>query len=132
MKNWKIIAAVSVIALSLMGCGSNNNNNAAGSDSGAGAGNTGSGEEKAITVDASNFLFEPEEIRVKKGDTVTITLANKEGNHGMAIPDLNVDIKKNNGTATFKADKAGEFEIICSVMCGAGHSDMTSKLIVEE
>lgn len=126
-KKMKLIAAISVIAISLVGCGSNNN--ASSKDSGNVSSD--SGGEVAITVNASNFKFEPEEIRVKKGDKVTMTLISKQGAHGLAIPDLNVDIKGNDGTATFTADKVGEFEIVCSIMCGAGHNDMTSKIIVE-
>ncbi|WP_336773297.1 cupredoxin domain-containing protein [Paenibacillus sp. MMO-58] len=138
-----MIAALAVTVMgTTAGCGSSskNNNNAntgatnnAGTNAGTNAGNNAAsgGGAKAITVKAKNFEFDQPEIRVKQGDKVTITLNNTEGFHGFAIPDYNVDIKENNGTATFTADKAGEHEFHCSVVCGAGHSKMVGKLIVE-
>ncbi|SFD81630.1 hypothetical protein SAMN05216378_1554 [Paenibacillus catalpae] len=151
-----MIAALAVTVMgTAAGCGSGSDNetnnantgtnaetgNNAGTDAGTGnnvgtgnnAGNnaSGGGGEKAITVKAANFEFDQPEIRVKKGDKVKITLNNAEGFHGLAIPDFNVDIKENNGTAEFVADKAGEHEFQCSIVCGAGHSKMVGKLIVE-
>lgn len=139
-----MIAALAVTVMgTAAGCGSSsdkNNNNAntgatnnAGTNAGTNAGNNaaGGGGSKAITIKAKNFEFDQPEIRVKQGDKVTITLNNAEGFHGFAIPDYNVDIKENNGTATFTADKAGEHEFHCSVVCGAGHSKMVGKIIVE-
>jgi|GEM_PF-230922 Heme/copper-type cytochrome/quinol oxidases, subunit 2 len=144
-----MIAALAVTVMgTAAGCGSSSdkNNNAntgasnnagtgnnAGANTGTNAGNnaSGGGGEKAITIKASNFEFDQPEIRVKQGDKVKITLNNAEGFHGFAIPDFNVDIKENNGTAEFTADKAGEHEFQCSVVCGAGHSKMVGKLIVE-
>lgn len=145
---------IAALAASLMGtaaCGTssenenaNTGNNAgtnagtdagtnAGTDAGTNAGNNaaGGGGEKNITVKAANFEFDQPEIRVKQGDKVKITLNNAEGFHGLAIPDFNVDIKENNGTAEFVADKAGEHQFLCSIVCGAGHSKMVGKLIVE-
>ncbi|WJH35340.1 cupredoxin domain-containing protein [Paenibacillus sp. CC-CFT747] len=120
-----MILVVSVLAA----CGSKDN---AGGSPGSGGSSSGgdSGGTKEITVAASNFKFEPSEIRVKKGQKVKITLDNKEGMHGLAIPEFNVDLKKP-GSAEFTADKAGTFEFHCSVVCGAGHAEMKGKLIVE-
>ncbi|GLX70455.1 cupredoxin domain-containing protein [Paenibacillus glycanilyticus] len=135
-----MIAALAVTVMGAAGCGSssdNNANNNANTGNNAGnAGNAGNnassgGGSKAITVKATNFEFDQPEIRVKQGDKVTITLDNAEGFHGFAIPDFNVDIKENKGTAEFTADKAGEHEFHCSVVCGAGHSKMVGKIIVE-
>ncbi|WP_336785648.1 cupredoxin domain-containing protein [Paenibacillus sp. MMO-177] len=148
IKKLFMIAALAVTVMgAAAGCGSSskNNNNAntgatnnagtgtnAGTNAGSNAGNAAAGGgAKAITVKAKNFEFDQPEIRVKQGDKVTITLNNAEGFHGFAIPDYNVDIKENNGTATFTADKAGEHEFHCSVVCGAGHSKMVGKLVVE-
>lgn len=143
-----MIAALAVTVMgTAAGCGSSNDNDAnnntgantgtnTGTDNTAGNANTGGnasggGGEKSFTVKAKNFEFDQPEIRVKQGDKVKITLNNAEGFHGFAIPDFNVDIKENNGTAEFTADKAGEHEFQCSVVCGAGHSKMVGKLIVE-
>jgi cytochrome c oxidase subunit 2 len=88
------------------------------------------GEQK-ITLQATNFKYDQKEYRVKKGQPVTITLDNKEGMHGAAIKDFNVKLDNSNKTMTFTPDKTGTFTINCSVMCGTGHADMKSTLIVE-
>ncbi|GAA4715068.1 cupredoxin domain-containing protein [Brevibacillus fulvus] len=124
----------SVVALSLAGCGSSESSSAPAADSSASqaasSSDSASGAQE-ITLNAKNFEFDQKEIHVKKGDKVKLTLANSEGMHGIEIPDFNVNIQ-GDGSAEFTADKAGEFEFKCSVMCGAGHDTMTGKLIVEE
>lgn len=89
------------------------------------------GQVKEITVKATNFKFEPSEIRVKKGEKIKLTLVNEEGVHGLMIHELNINIE-GNGSAEFVADKVGEYNLMCSVMCGTGHGDMIGKIIVEE
>ncbi|SFS69829.1 cupredoxin domain-containing protein [Paenibacillus sp. BC26] len=134
-----ITAAVVMAAVGLAGCGGNDNNNTGnntnnGATTGNNAGtNTGAGNSggNTITVKASNFKFDQEEIHVKQGDKVKITLQDEEGVHGFAIDDFDVDIKENNGTAEFTADKAGEHAFHCSIMCGSGHAKMVGKLIVD-
>jgi cytochrome c oxidase subunit II len=91
---------------------------------------TAAGKTETINVKAKDFEFDQKEIHVKKGDKVKLTLTSDDGGHGLSIPAYNVDIK-GNGSAQFTADKAGTFEYHCSVMCGAGHSKMTGKLIVQ-
>ncbi|MBM7565605.1 cupredoxin domain-containing protein [Paenibacillus sacheonensis] len=124
-------------ALALSGCGGKNNDNNGGNTNtgtnNGGNANTGasSGGEQTITVKASNFKFDQPEIHVKQGDKVTIKLVDEEGLHGFAIPDYDVDIKENEGTATFTADKAGEHPYHCSIVCGSGHANMVGKLIVD-
>lgn len=83
-----------------------------------------------IKVTAKDFEFDKKEIRVKKGEKVKITLKSDNGGHGLAIPEYNVNIQ-GDGSAEFTADKTGTFPYFCSIMCGAGHSDMTGKLVVE-
>jgi cytochrome c oxidase subunit 2 len=78
---------------------------------------------------AKDFEYDQKEIRVKKGDKVKITLESDDGGHGFTIPDFNVTIN-GNGSAEFTADKAGQYEFHCSVMCGSGHMQMKGTLIV--
>jgi cytochrome c oxidase subunit 2 len=89
------------------------------------------GEGQEIAINATNWAFEPNEITVKRGTTVTLTLNNAEGFHGIAIPDYDLSIQAGK-PVTFVADKTGEFEFACSIQCGAGHADMKGKLIVTE
>jgi len=105
-------------ALLLGACGSK--------DSGA----EGNGEVKEFTIDATNFEFDLKEIKVNKGDTVKVTLKNSEGNHAVKFDGYNKEVQGDK-TISFVADKAGEFKYECSIFCGAGHTDMVGKLIVE-
>lgn len=53
--------------------------------------------------------------------------------HGFAIDAFGIDEKVEKGKLTiieFTPDKTGEFEIKCSIFCGARHGRMKSKLIV--
>lgn len=125
----KIFSLIAVAALSatvLAACGNNDSSSGSASDSSSSA----SGDVKEITVNAKSFEFSPNEIKVKKGEKVKLTLKNTDGAHGLEIPDYNVNLQKD-GSVEFTADKAGTFDFDCSVMCGAGHSDMKGKLIVE-
>lgn len=124
-----LAAAVSMV-LAACGGSANDGGNTA-TNAGAATNESASGEVKAFTIDATNFAFEPTEIRVKKGDTVSITLKNSEGLHAVAFKGYNVEVKGNE-TISFTADQAGEFQYYCSIFCGAGHDDMIGTLIVEE
>lgn len=79
---------------------------------------TTSGETKEFTIVASNYKFTPNEIKVKKGDKVKITLTST-GIHDLAIGGYNLQTKVlNNGetdSIEFTADKAGTFELWCTV-----------------
>ena len=88
--------------------------------------------DREIVIKATNFTFEPNEIRVKKGEAIKLTIDNAQGNHGLAIKDYKVNIDSRNKSNVFVADKVGEFDMVCSIQCGPGHNDMVAKLIVEE
>ncbi|GIO30661.1 MULTISPECIES: cupredoxin domain-containing protein [Paenibacillus] len=127
MKKWMTLGLTLLLVFALSACGSKTNKNTGGT---TGTATGGAGGAQDIKVTATNFQFQPAEIRVKKGDKVKITLVNKEGAHGLQISDFNVNLQKD-GSAEFTADKPGEHEFHCSVMCGAGHDNMVGKIIVE-
>ncbi|MFD3257711.1 cupredoxin domain-containing protein [Paenibacillus lentus] len=105
---------------------------ACGNSSGGGAEESNLTPESEIVIEATNFKFDQEEYRVKKDSPVKITFKNVEGNHGIIIPGLKVELKGKSQSKVVVPKEAGEYEIACSIMCGAGHSTMVSKLIVEE
>jgi cytochrome c oxidase subunit 2 len=127
MNKWVCtLGLVLVVALIATGCGGSKEDKssatpATSQDAGAG---------KSITIDAKNFEFDQKEIKVKKGEMVTITLKNSQGNHGLKIEGYDKEINGNQ-SVTFTADQSGEFKFLCSIMCGKGHAGMTGKLIVE-
>ncbi|MGE7090680.1 hypothetical protein ACQKII_04325 [Lysinibacillus sp. NPDC048646] len=66
---------------------------------------------------------------VKASEEVTLSLKSEEGVHEVNVEGLNVNLDKD-GSVKFTPEKSGEFNIVCSVFCGAGHGDMTAKLVV--
>ncbi|HEX6976777.1 MAG TPA: cupredoxin domain-containing protein [Patescibacteria group bacterium] len=77
------------------------------------------GTSQTFTVEGGDFFFKPNEIRVKKGDTVKIIFNNSNGVHDFVIDEFNVRTKTipdgESDTIEFVADKAGSFEYYCSV-----------------
>lgn len=92
------------------------------------------GATKTFTVTGSNYSFDTKEIKVKKGDAVTIVFKNAEGFHDWNLDEFTAHTKKIGANAqdsvTFTADKTGTFEYYCSV---GNHRAMGMKgnLIVE-
>lgn len=93
---------------------------------------------KTFNVNGTSFMFDPKEIKVKKGDTVRINFTNKdtEKPHNFVVNGLNVRTKMlpagQSETVEFVVDKAGTFEIECSVGNGYHKAQgMTGSLIVE-
>ncbi|TLS51456.1 cytochrome C oxidase subunit II [Paenibacillus antri] len=87
------------------------------------------GNTVELKIEATNFEFNEKEYRVKAGDTVNVTFASTQGMHGIDIRGTDLKLKDGN-SASFVA-QPGEYEIICNIMCGTGHSQMKSTLIVE-
>lgn len=86
-------------------------------------------------VFAQMWAFQPTEIRVPAGSTVTFYLHSRDLIHGYKILDTNVNLmavpgQVNKVTATF--DRPGEYLIVCTEYCGVGHQAMFGRLIVEE
>jgi len=87
-----------------------------------------------VAVEAGNFSYKPNEIRVKKGATVKIEMKSVDMMHDFNIDELNVKMpitkSGETGTVEFTADKVGEFEIYCSVGQHRQNGQV-GKLIVE-
>ena len=75
--------------------------------------------EKEFSVDEIPFSFSPSTITVNQGDTVKITVKNKQGTHDLKIDEFNASTRTLNAgetqTITFVADKIGTFQYYCSV-----------------
>ena len=79
----------------------------------------------------ADFTFDKAEYEVKVGEPVLLKLKNKSGIHGAAIEELGIDLKDGQMEKQITFDKPGTYQIHCSVMCGAGHTDMISVLVVK-
>jgi cytochrome c oxidase subunit 2 len=89
-----------------------------------------------IEIVASRFSFSPNEITVKKGDPVTITVRSTDVTHGLVIEALGVrtnQIKKGQPEdLTLTPQTAGTFQGKCAHFCGKGHGSMTFTVHVVE
>jgi cytochrome c oxidase subunit 2 len=86
---------------------------------------------KTLKIVATNYQFDQPEYTVKAGETLKVSLTNKEGLHAIEIVGLNVKLDNTNKSTEVKFDKPGTYEIHCILPCGPGHADMKSKLIVQ-
>jgi len=90
---------------------------------------------KTITISASKFQFEPNDITVKKGEEVTMVIQSQDVTHGLLLKDFGVktEIKKGQSTEVkFTPQTAGTFEGKCAHFCGKGHGSMKMTIHVEE
>ncbi len=76
-------------------------------------------DAREIVVQGSNFMFDPTDITVKKGEKVRILFKNAGGFHDFVVDELNIKtaiIKDNEEDfVEFTADKPGTYEFYCSV-----------------
>lgn len=89
----------------------------------------------SIDIVASNWKFTPGTITVPVGEPTTLRLTSSEGVHGLksaelGIPDTTIMPNKF-VTVTFTPKKAGTYVVHCSVICGAGHPNMTLMIKVQ-
>jgi len=82
-------------------------------------------------VATNDFKFDQPEYKVKKGKKIRLKLTNKSGLHGVAIDAFQVDLKEGQLEKDIVFDQVGKYEMYCSVLCGVGHDQMKSFLIVE-
>ena len=88
----------------------------------------------AIRMTAKKYEFQPDVIKVKKGDHVKLIVTALDRVHGFKLEAFHIDEKLEKGQAVeveFTADQAGTFPFQCSRFCGTGHRKMTGELIVE-
>ena len=86
------------------------------------------GNVREITVNAKQFEFNPNVIKVKEGERVRIKINNLDVEHAISIPEFGIDI---HGEGEFVAKKKGNFSFSCHIYCGSGHEAMKGVLIVE-
>lgn len=86
--------------------------------------------QELLKITATNFEFNEKEYHVKAGTTYTIKFSNELGKHGAEIKGLDINLTETNPTIEYTFDKPGTYELICSIMCGQGHAEMKSVIIV--
>lgn len=89
---------------------------------------------REIALEAGSFYYAPNEIRVKAGERVRVTMTSKDMMHDFNIDELGVKVPVtqagNSATVEFFVDTPGTYEYYCSV---GNHRQMGQKgmLIVE-
>jgi cytochrome c oxidase subunit 2 len=84
-----------------------------------------------LNITASNFKFDKPVYEVKAGSKLKVTLKMAEGVHAAEIMGYNVKLDMANPTQEVTFDKPGEYELACILVCGPGHDDMHSKIVVK-
>jgi cytochrome c oxidase subunit 2 len=91
--------------------------------------------ETRITIAAMKFEFSKKEIRVRKGDAVTLVLTASDFVHGFSVPAFGARTDIVPGKAVelkFIPDRTGRFVFLCDNFCGEHHDAMSGVLIVTD
>ena len=92
------------------------------------------GGPRRIPVVARKFVFIPNEIVVKQGESVMLEFTAPEVAMGFFAPELGLRaliVPGEVAKVPFTADKAGRFDFLCDVFCGDGHEGMNGHLVVQ-
>ncbi len=84
-------------------------------------------KEYEAYVVAQTWSFNPSEIEIPVGSTVTILVTSPDLQHGFKITDTNVNTMVVPGQVskvTYTFDTVGDFPYICHEYCGTGHATM--------
>ena len=89
---------------------------------------------RVIEIKAKKFEFSPNQLTLKKGETVTLRLMSEDRVHGFFQRALGIDseidpAKPSDVTVTPTAP--GTYQVICDHYCGYGHGNMNMTITVE-
>lgn len=91
-------------------------------------------QPRVIQITARQFEFAPNQITIKKGESVKIELTSADVKHGFYIRGLKVDELIEPGKTTevlLTPQTAGTYPTICDHLCGSGHGNMKMTIVVE-
>ena len=89
---------------------------------------------RVVTITAKRFEFSPNQITLKRGETVKLQLKTEDVTHGFFMRALAIDSDITPGETTeltLTPQTAGKFTTICDHFCGAGHGNMKMTIVVE-
>ena len=93
------------------------------------------GSPRVIEITAKRFAFSPNQITIKKGETVKLRLTTEDVTHGFFMRALKIDEDIEPGKPTeitLTPQTAGMFTTICDHFCGANHGNMNMTITVVE
>ena len=88
---------------------------------------------RVIKVAARKFVFTPDTIHLKKGETVELELTTEDVVMGFSAPDLKVRSDIIPGMVKrlrITPENTGKFTFHCDIFCGSGHEDMAGTIVV--
>lgn len=106
-------------------------------------------QERAFTIRARQYAYEPAVIRVNRGDTVRLRLISNDVVHGFYLEGHDLDVRilplepvvevrrpsrpgavEEAEEVVFTADREGKFRYRCSQTCGFMHPFMLGEMVV--
>ncbi|MCX7165791.1 MAG: cytochrome c oxidase subunit II [Rhodocyclales bacterium] len=92
-------------------------------------------KERVIKIVAQRFSYTPAEIVLKAGEPARLEFTSRDFVHGFRVPDLDIRADLPPGQVTIvrlTPQKAGVYDFLCDNFCGAGHEEMSGKIIVKD
>jgi cytochrome c oxidase subunit II len=89
---------------------------------------------RVVDITAKRFGFAPDQITLKKGETVTLRLHSEDVTHGFFMRKLKIDTEIEPGKTTdvtITPETVGSYTTICDHFCGANHGNMKMTIVVE-
>lgn len=91
------------------------------------------GTTRTITINVTDWSFNPASITVAKGEKVKLQLVGGTGIHSFAVPGLGMNVRIAAGetvTVDLPTNTEGTFDARCAIPCGPGHRDMKATIVI--
>ncbi|ELA00027.1 cupredoxin domain-containing protein [Cupriavidus metallidurans] len=88
---------------------------------------------RVIPMRARRFVFIPDRVKLKAGETVVLSITAEDVVMGFSAPDFDVRADLPPGQAikvTLTAGKPGSYGFLCDIFCGSGHENMSGLIEV--
>jgi cytochrome c oxidase subunit II len=128
MKKFRLLLLMGAILFGLAACGGADEEAAPKEEAETADAATSATDGEEFTITATNWDFSSDkELTIKKGTKVKINLVNEEGMHTISNEDLGIELKAD-APSEFTAEKTGEYELLCSTICGATEDHEAMKI----
>ena len=87
-----------------------------------------------VKVEMKKYEIIPGTIHLKRGSNVILDVNTLDVQHGFYVPDLKIKEPVQPGKPAaipIPTDRAGDFKVVCGIICGPMHNDMTGDIVVE-
>lgn len=131
MKKLGLILVTGALTLGLVACGGTDDKTKTPDVSEETVEATTASDVEEFTITATNWDFSSDkELIIKKGTNVKFNLINEEGFHTISNDELGIDLSVD-APSEFTAETTGEFELICSTMCGGKDDHEAMKISIK-